>query len=79
MGAEVPDGALWMFRMRVLAAFVVLGSLVLAISTVLVAIAALFMSHRGPKWRLCVVPAITLAAFALALHLVGTHHFMPAA
>lgn len=77
--AEAPEEALWMFRMRVLAVFVVLGSVVLAISTVLVTIAALFMSHDGPKWRLCVLPALALAMFALALFLVGTHRFWPTA
>ncbi len=79
MAAEVPADALWMFRMRVLSLFVMLGCVVLAISMVLVTIAALFMSHVGPKWRLCVLPVLGLAAFALVLFLVGTHQFRPTA
>jgi hypothetical protein len=77
--AEVREEAFWMFRMRVLAAFVVLGSLVVSSSLVLVTVTALIMPRPVSRWRLCVVPALALVLFALALHLVGKYHFMPSA
>jgi hypothetical protein len=77
--AEVREEAFWMFRMRVLGAFLVLGSLVLSISLVTVTVTALIMPRLVSRWRLCVVPALALVLFAVALHLVGKYHFMPSA
>jgi hypothetical protein len=77
--AEVREEASWMFRMRVLAAFVVLGSFVASISLVLVTVTALIMPRLVSRWRLCVMPTLALVLFAVALHLIGKYHFMPSA
>jgi len=77
--AKVREEAFWIIRMRVLAAFVVLGSLVVSISLALVTVTALIVPRLVPHWRLCLLPVLALLQFAHALHLVGKYHFLPSA
>jgi hypothetical protein len=62
-----------------MAVFVLLGNIVMTISTVLLAVAALFMQRAARRLRLCVVPALAHLASPLTLHLVDTYHFVPSA
>lgn len=79
LDSTVYGSALFWFRMRVVALFLMFGCLGLAISVVIFTIAGVLASRPLPKWRLCVVPAIALVLFAVACCLVGARHFLPTA
>lgn len=66
-----------LFHVRVLAMFVVMGSMLAALVVIILTIAEVRASRLATRWRLCVVPMVALTAFAIAFFLVGSREFFP--
>jgi hypothetical protein len=58
--------------------FVVLGCMIAAAAVVVATATALRVPNLVVKWRLCIIPILALAAFALAFHQFFTRGFFPA-
>jgi hypothetical protein len=69
----------FMFRMRVVAVFLVLGCMPVALATAAFTVYAIPTDSSVPKWRLRVVPILALTTFALAVYLYDTHGYYPTA
>jgi hypothetical protein len=67
----------FLFHVRVLSTFVVLGCMIVGAAVGVTTIAALSASTPVPKWRLCIVPILALVAFALAFQQFFTRGFFP--
>ncbi|QDT00568.1 hypothetical protein [Adhaeretor mobilis] len=67
-----------LFFVRVFAMLVILANMVLAVLVVCRLIAAAIQPNTRDKWRLCLLPIMSLAAFAFAYYLFFTREFSPA-
>jgi hypothetical protein len=67
------------FLFRVIAVFVVLSCMPTAIAVAIATIGAAWTTSSIRRWRLCLLPALAFAMFALAVLLVDAHQFFPAA
>jgi hypothetical protein len=75
---EEINATFW-FRMRILSMVVMLSCMVVAFAVAVFTATALSEARSIPQWRLCVVPALSLASFATALYLVNLREFWPTA
>jgi hypothetical protein len=76
-GAEEHVG--FIYQMRALALFLVLGCMLVAAAVGVSTIAALCRPGSTPRWQLCVIPALALVSFAVAYHLYFSREFFPSA
>ncbi|MBA3481145.1 MAG: hypothetical protein H0T51_04945 [Pirellulales bacterium] len=76
-GAEGHVG--FLYQLRVLAMFQVLGCMLVAAAVGIATIAALLRPGSTPRWQLCVIPALAIGSFAVAYHLSFSREFFPSA
>jgi hypothetical protein len=77
VGAEGHVG--FLYQLRVLAMFLVLGCMLVAAAVGVATIAALCRPGSTPRWQLCVIPALAIGSFAVAYHLFFSQEFFPSA
>jgi hypothetical protein len=77
VGAEEHIG--FLYQMRVLAMFLVLGGMLVAAAVAIATIAAVWRRGSTPRWQLCVIPVLALGSFAVAYHLFFSREFFPSA